>query len=220
MTTRWAGSSLARWLVQLDRERLAHEIVLKPLERAEVEAMLQAIFQSQQPVRPEFLDPLVELTEGNPFFVEEVLQSLVAAGDILPSRAQWDRKPMHEIHIPRSVHETVQRRAAQLSETARRSVLLAAVAGRRFDFDLLQALAAPSASRTASPCGILQGRGVSLAGRPRRTASRVHLASRSSGGTALRGAVEQDGVVLRDLDGPCASPILPDAATSSECVNR
>ena len=135
-----AGSPLTHWLARLDRERLAHEIVIKPLERADVEAMLRAIFQLEQPVRSEFLDPIVALTEGNPFFVEEVLKSLVAAGDILPSDAHWERKPAPQLHIPRSVHEAVQRRVVQLSETARHIVLLAAVAGRRFDFDLLQAL--------------------------------------------------------------------------------
>ncbi len=132
--------SLTRWLAQLDRERLAHEIVIKPLARADVEAMLQAIFHLDQPVRPEFLDPIVELTEGNPFFVEEVLKSLVAAGEIFPTEARWERKLMPDLHIPRSVHEAVQRRVVQLSETAQQIVLWAAVAGRRFDFDLLQVL--------------------------------------------------------------------------------
>ncbi len=135
-----AGLSLTRWLARIDRERLAHEIVLKSLARADVAAMLQAIFHLDQPVRAEFLDPIVELTEGNPFFVEEILKSLVAAGDIFPSDARWERKPLRELHIPRSVHEAVQRRVVQLSETARPIVLWAAVAGRRFDFDLLHAL--------------------------------------------------------------------------------
>jgi DNA-binding CsgD family transcriptional regulator len=134
------NSVLTRWLARLDREHLAREIVIKPLERADVEALLRAILHLEQPVRPEFLDPIVELTEGNPFFVEEVLKSLVAAGDIFPAGAHWERKPLLELHIPRTVHEAVQRRVAQLSETARQIVLLAAVAGRRFDFALLQTL--------------------------------------------------------------------------------
>ena len=140
------GSPLTRWLARLDREHLAHEIVIRPLGRADVEAMLQAIFQLDQPVRAEFLDPIVELTEGNPFFVEEVMKSLATTGDIYLVGAHWERKPLMELHIPRSVHEAVQRRVAQLSEPARHVVMLAAVAGRRFDFDLLQALTAQEES--------------------------------------------------------------------------
>jgi len=141
-----ASSALTRWLTRLDQERLAHEIAVRPLERPDVEAMLQAIFQWQQPVRPEFLASIVELTEGNPFFVEEVLKSLFTAGDIFRPDARWQRHSMPELHIPRSVHEAVQRRVVLLSETARHIVLLAAVAGRRFDFDLLQALTAQEES--------------------------------------------------------------------------
>lgn len=30
--------------------------------------MLRAVFELDRPVRPEFLDPIFPLTEGNPFF--------------------------------------------------------------------------------------------------------------------------------------------------------
>src|SRR5260370_38209491 len=49
-------------------------------------------------------------------------------------------KPMGELHIPRSVQDAVQQRTDQLSESARRVLTLAAIAGRRFDFALLQEL--------------------------------------------------------------------------------
>jgi predicted ATPase len=45
-----------------------------------------------------------------------------------------------ELHIPRSVQDAVQQRTELLSQDARRVLTLAAVAGRRFDFALLQAL--------------------------------------------------------------------------------
>jgi predicted ATPase len=45
---------------------------------------------------------------------------------------------LHELPIPRSVQGAVQLRLAQLSDAARQVMTLAAVAGRRFDFTLLQ----------------------------------------------------------------------------------
>ena len=42
--------------------------------------MLRAIFQMKKPVRREFLEALYRLTEGNPFFVEEVLKLLLDSG--------------------------------------------------------------------------------------------------------------------------------------------
>jgi predicted ATPase len=135
-----AHPSLSGILAELDRSRLAAELRLTPLSRAEVDAMLRAIFALDRPVRAEFLDAVVELTEGNPFFVEEVLTSLVAAGDMFQVPGGWERRPLDELRIPRSVQEAVRRRAAHLSEVARGVLALAAVVGRRFDFALLREL--------------------------------------------------------------------------------
>ncbi|GAC1361882.1 MAG: hypothetical protein PVS3B1_22450 [Ktedonobacteraceae bacterium] len=77
-------SALRQWLAQLDRERLAHEICLSPLSRNEVEAMLQGIFDWQLPLPTATLDAIYELIEGNPFFLEEILKSLLLAGSFSP----------------------------------------------------------------------------------------------------------------------------------------
>jgi len=37
--------------------------------------MLRAIFALGRPVQAEFLDAIYTLTEGNPFFIEEILKS-------------------------------------------------------------------------------------------------------------------------------------------------
>ena len=130
---------LASLLLELDRTRLAHELRLARLSEAEVDAMLRAIFRLDRPVRSDFLQLVYSLTDGNPFFVEEVLASLVATGDVFPTGGRWDRRPVGDLRVPRSVQEAVQRRAALLSAPARELLTLAAVAGRRFDFRLLRA---------------------------------------------------------------------------------
>ncbi len=132
--------ALRHFLAHLDREHLAQDIPLARLARDEVEAMLRAIFALPRSLRLELASQLYGLTEGNPFFIEEVLKSLLAAGDIFYTNGRWDRKPLGELHIPRSVQDAVQQRTDHLSEPARRVLTLAAVAGRRFDFALLQAL--------------------------------------------------------------------------------
>jgi DNA-binding CsgD family transcriptional regulator/tetratricopeptide (TPR) repeat protein len=128
-------------LTSLDRERLSIELHLSRLSRDQLDAMLTAIFQQPRPGRSEFLELLHGLTEGNPFFVEEVLRALVSAGDIFhEAGGGWNRKPLDELRVPRSVDDAVRRRTAQLSASAHEVIALAAVAGRRFDFDLLEAL--------------------------------------------------------------------------------
>jgi predicted ATPase/DNA-binding CsgD family transcriptional regulator len=132
-------AGLSHLLASLERERLAHEIELKRLQPTETSAVIRAIFNQKQ-VRIEFLETIQMLTDGNPFFIEESLKSLVGSGDIYLDRGVWTRRPMHEMRIPHTVQDAVQRRTAQLTEPARELLHIAAVAGRRFDFDLLQAI--------------------------------------------------------------------------------
>jgi tetratricopeptide (TPR) repeat protein len=132
--------SLRHFLAQLDRERLAQEIALERLTREEVEAMLRAIFALPYSAHLELANPMYTLTEGNPFFVEETLKSLIMSGELFYANGRWQRKPQGELHIPRSVQDAVHQRTDRLSESARCVLTLAAVAGRRFDFALLQQL--------------------------------------------------------------------------------
>jgi DNA-binding CsgD family transcriptional regulator len=132
--------ALAHFLASLDRERLATELALDPLTREDEGAMLRAMFGLQRTVRTDFLDTLFGLTEGNPFFLEEVLHSLLSAGGIDTTVEAWDRVPPKDLHIPRTVQDTVQRRIDQLSPEACDLLTFAAIAGQRFDFALLERL--------------------------------------------------------------------------------
>ncbi|HZQ38611.1 MAG TPA: tetratricopeptide repeat protein, partial [Dehalococcoidia bacterium] len=71
---------------------------------------------------------------------EEVLEALVAAGDIFQVGGAWDRRPLVELRIPRTLQDAVRRRTRGLGTEARRLLVSAAVAGQRFDFAVLQEL--------------------------------------------------------------------------------
>jgi len=131
---------LKRFLSQMNRERLATEIPLTPLSRHHIAEMIRAIFKIERPIKLDFLDMIVRLTGGNPFFVEEVLKSLVESGGIYPSGEGWERRPVVELRVPSSTRDAVQSRLELLSDRARSLVTLMSVAGRLSSFDLLQAL--------------------------------------------------------------------------------
>ncbi len=131
---------LKSWLAQLDRERVAQEFSLTRLPRDGVDAMLRAICDLPSAQHKELLGSIYALTEGNPFFVEEALKSLIVSGDLSYNENVWESRPGSELRVPRSIQDTVQRRTALLSETAHQVLLLASVAGHRFDFTLLQEL--------------------------------------------------------------------------------
>lgn len=135
-----AQPPLSRFLAALDRERRTVELKLSRLRLGDVDSMVQAIFNLDRPVRTDLLDTIYRLTEGNPFFVEEMLKALVEAGEIYYADGRWDRRAADRMRIPRSVQVVVQERLDGLSEQAQHVLSLAAVAGRRFDFDLLHHL--------------------------------------------------------------------------------
>ena len=134
---------LTHWLAQLERERLTLDLALRRLSLAETADMAQAILSASYPLDAALVADLYALTEGNPFFVEEALKSLIATGELRQMDGAWIRRSdtRHASGltvVPMSVQDTVRRRVARLSGEARQALTLAAVAGRRFDFALLQ----------------------------------------------------------------------------------
>ena len=136
-------AGLQRFLAQLDRARLSQELQLVPLTRSDVDGMLGAMFDLPEGEQAILLDLIYPLTEGNPFFVEEMLTSLVPHGGLVSDDSGWHYKPhpdrrSERLPVPRSVQEAVQQRTIYLSADAKRLLSLAAVAGRRFNVTLLQ----------------------------------------------------------------------------------
>ncbi len=132
--------ALQQFLAELDRARLATQVSLPRLSLSETNAMLSGILDLSGPVRPEFGDAIYALTEGNPFFIEEVLQSLTVDGWLADGNTIGNGRHLRELRVPRSVQAAVQRRLDQVSPAARQMLAVAAVAGRRFDFGILEAV--------------------------------------------------------------------------------
>ncbi|HLJ34058.1 MAG TPA: AAA family ATPase [Ktedonobacteraceae bacterium] len=143
--------ALLALLAGLDRERLTTELTLSHLTINEVEVMIRTILGLPRAVNADFIAAIYTPTEGNPFFIEEMLKSLVTSGVLIYNGGRWERKPRAEEsplelplpdhpHLPRNVQLAVQQRLNHLSVEARDVLSFAAVVGRRFDFTLLQHL--------------------------------------------------------------------------------
>jgi tetratricopeptide (TPR) repeat protein len=78
--------------------------------------------------------------EGNPFFVEEVVAHLIETGTELHAAEGLQPDQVAKFGIPEGIREVIGRRLSRLSEAANRTLALAAVIGREFDIELLQAV--------------------------------------------------------------------------------
>ena len=133
------GRPLARALEELLRQRLAHDLPLKRLPESDVMAMLRAL-SGQEPPAP-LVQEVFRETEGNPFFVEEVFKHLAEEGKLFDEQGRW--RPdlgIRELDVPRGVRLVIGRRLERVCEDCRRVLTVAAVIGRSFSFELLDAL--------------------------------------------------------------------------------
>ena len=126
-------------LAELARGRLADEVRLRRLTSEELGEMVKLALGLTRATTREFRDALYARTEGNPFFVEEILRALVEKGELEYREGSWRRtKAVAELAIPVSVRDAVQQRLVTMPESAREIVQVAAVIGQRFEFDLLR----------------------------------------------------------------------------------
>ena len=130
---------LASALVEWNRERLATRIALGRLSRADTSALLSTLFGIES-VSDDFASALYRETEGNPFFIEEVIKSLIEQGQIYRENDRWERREMHELAIPQSVKEAIGRRLTRLGDLTVDALRIAAALGKVFQFRELRAV--------------------------------------------------------------------------------
>jgi len=131
---------LGKTVQELRRLHLAHDLLLRRLPETGVAAMLATYAPGEPP------GPLVALvygeTEGNPFFVEEVARHLAAEGRLVDAAGNWaSGVTIGEVEVPRSVKLVIEQRLERVSDACRQLLVSAAVAGREFSLELMEALA-------------------------------------------------------------------------------
>lgn len=77
-------------------------------------------------------------TEGNPFFVREVIRHLTETGAIERQDDRWVIQRIEEFGIPEGVREVVGRRLGRVSEEANQALRVAAVVGTEFEFQVVR----------------------------------------------------------------------------------
>ena len=124
---------LAQALAELSREQIASRIVLRGLTEDDVGRFIQMTAGVTAP--PDLTKTVHRETEGNPFFVSEIVRLLAGEGKLeRPSSGSWS------LSIPQSVREVVGRRLDQLSEPSNKLLQIASVVGREFALGVVQAV--------------------------------------------------------------------------------
>lgn len=124
---------------QLVREKLASSLPLSRLSPAAVTTMVTEMSAAGDAVLP-LARRLYRETDGNPFFLIEIVKALFETDVISVALGQWqgDFGAISEgtLPLPASVSEAIEARVARLDEEARDALRVASVIGREFNFDL------------------------------------------------------------------------------------
>jgi ABC-type oligopeptide transport system substrate-binding subunit/class 3 adenylate cyclase/tetratricopeptide (TPR) repeat protein len=133
------------WRVKLRAETdFSHryrEIMLNPLSPSAQNSLvdnLLAVADLPDSTRQLILDR----TEGNPFYLEEVIRSLIDQGFILHEEGGWRAtQNLTDITIPETLEGVLLARIDRLQEDVRRTLQKASVIGKSFLYRLLEAIA-------------------------------------------------------------------------------
>jgi class 3 adenylate cyclase/tetratricopeptide (TPR) repeat protein len=131
------------------------EVHLDPLGNERAEEMLTALVGDGIDVRP-LKQLIVERTDGTPFFIEEIVQSLFEDGALHGNGSVKLAKSMNAVKVPPTVQAVIAARIDRLPSEQKDLLQTLAVLGREFPFGLVQCVTLKSDDDLVRMLGKLQ----------------------------------------------------------------
>ncbi|MCB8922530.1 MAG: AAA family ATPase [Ardenticatenaceae bacterium] len=128
------------------------EISLKPLERDGSQALLQNLVgKTDWPLAMQ--DLLLDRTEGNPLYLEEVLRALINDEMLVNGRTgQWEIVgDVASLKVPDTLQGVMMARLDRLPEPNRWTAQIASIVGRTFPYDVLSNISTGEQEQTVTP---------------------------------------------------------------------
>ncbi len=137
------------------------EISLQPLTRDDSRALIANLLDVESLPAPT-RDLILERAEGNPFFVEEIIRTLIDRGAVARSGAGWVAgKGIEAFEVPGNLQGLLLARIDRLEDDAKRVLRVASVMGRRFSLPALErAMAVEGAQPVGPAVGALEAAGL------------------------------------------------------------
>ena len=113
------------------------EIRLQDLSMSEAYDMVESLLKTK--VIPIELKKFVqEKIEGNPFYLEEVMNALIETGTLIRGNGSWKlARPITELNVPSTIQGVISARVDRLEKESKQILQDASVIGRAFIYKLL-----------------------------------------------------------------------------------
>ena len=117
------------------------EIILQPLNEKMGETLINNMLNIKG-LRHILVDQIIKRAGGNPFFLEEVVRSLVDEGAVIKTNGEFKvTEKIDNIIIPNTINDVLTARIDRLDENTRDLVKIASVIGRNFFYRILAEVA-------------------------------------------------------------------------------
>ena len=114
------------------------EIRLKDLSASEAQDMLESLLKTES-IPADLRRFVQDKAEGNPFYLEELINSLIESGTLIRSNGAWKVvKTISESDISSTIHGLIASRLDRLENEAKRILQEASVIGRAFLYEILK----------------------------------------------------------------------------------
>lgn len=129
---------LAELIGQLYPQGLLERMSLGRLSQEETALLIEEMLGLEEG-EEEFIRKMYQETEGNPFFIIELVKSVIEGGALYIEEGKWHTPSAEavEAYIPPTVQEFIATRSRRLSQRGRELLNLAAVAGQEIDLKVL-----------------------------------------------------------------------------------
>ena len=141
---------LHRLIPLLVREARAARIDVPPLSQDAVDALVTERYGLPAADAARLVTHLRARTGGNPFYIEEVLRTLVGEGRLRPLDGAWQLGELDAGSLPPLVRQTIERRIEKFDLATRRLLEIAATIGEEVPHDLWEAVAGADTARILS----------------------------------------------------------------------
>ena len=123
------------------RKTYYQQLRLDPLPPASAEELLQVLLGNDPSLAP-LKRLLIDWAEGNPFFLEELVRTLVESGVLAGEPGAYClARPFESTHVPATVQAVLAARIVRLPPEDKRLLQVAAVIGKDIPYPLLSAIA-------------------------------------------------------------------------------
>ncbi len=118
--------------------KLYQEIRLQDLSLSEAQEMMESLLNTEK-VPPELWHFIQEKVEGNPFYLEEMMNALIDSGTLIRDHGKWKlTRSIVESKIPSTIQGVISSRLDRLEKEMKQILQEASVIGRAFLYNIIR----------------------------------------------------------------------------------